>query len=82
MAARSVDLNFGRQGEGHTVALLGEGANFLVRAGLLSPELVAREANHGEVIVFRMKALEVSILAGQTARTGHVDHQQAATVGR
>ena len=52
-----------------------------MRAGLLRPELVAWEADDGEVIVFSVETLEIGILPGQATGAGHVDHQQASAVG-
>ncbi len=52
-----------------------------MRAGLLRAELVAWEADDGEVIVFSVETLEIGILPGQATGAGHVDHQQASAVG-
>ena len=81
MAVRTVDVHLHRQGEGDAIALFGEGANLLMRARLLRPELVAWEADDGEVVVFSVETLEIGILPGQATGAGHVDHQQASTVG-
>ena len=81
MTVRTVDVHLRRQGEGDAIALFGEGANLLMRAGLLRPELVAWEADDGEVVVFSVETLEIGILPGQATGAGHVDHQQASAVG-
>ena len=81
VTVRTVDVHLRRQGEGDAIALFGEGANLLMRAGLLRAELVAWEADDGEVIVFGVETLEIGILPGQATGAGHVDHQQASAVG-
>ena len=76
-AVRAVDVNFRHQREGDAVFRGGELAYFVVRSGLLSSELVAGEANNGQVVVLLVEVLQACVLRRSATGAGDVDHQPA-----
>src|ERR1041385_3887760 len=72
------DVQFVEEREGHAVFAGAEFLDFLVRARLLRPEVVARESQHGQalVLVFLVQSLEALVLRSEAALGGHVDDEQ------
>ena len=79
LAVRAVHVRFGHQWKTHAVLGSGELANLLVCTGLLRTELIARKADHGQVIVCFVKGLQSGILRRSPARAGHVHDQPACS---
>ena len=82
---RTVDVDFLHQGEGHAVVEAAELGDLLVGAGLLMCELVAREAEDDQPLVFVLlvESFQPVVLRGETALGGGVDnHEDLAAVLR
>jgi hypothetical protein len=54
---------------------LTELADFLVRARVLIAELVAREAEDGDVVMVVVERTQTCVLRGEASTTRDVDHQ-------
>src|SRR5207253_3077647 len=78
VAAGPVYLELAAQGEAHVVGAAAEGGDFRFAPRLLRGELIAGEADHGEVLVpqLPLQLLEARILRSQTAAAGHVHRQR------
>src|SRR5207248_1513808 len=78
VAAGPVYLELAAQGEAHVVGAAAEGGDFRFAPRLLRGELIAGEADHGEVLVpqLPLQLLEDRILRSQTAAAGHVHGQR------
>ena len=74
----AVDIGLGHQREGHAVVQAAELSDLVIGAGLLSGELVAREADDHEtlVLIFLIKGLQAVVLRGETALGCCVDYHQ------
>jgi hypothetical protein len=83
MRARPVDLDLLRHREGHAVGGGAELGDLLGGAGLLTHELVARDADHGEPAlgVLLVQRLERAVLRREPALAGDVHHQSRLAGG-
>ena len=74
----AIHIDLGEHVELDTVVHFAELLDLVVRAGFLSAELVAREAEYGQalVFVFGVHGLQLLILGRQPAFAGHVNDQQ------
>ena len=74
----AVDLNFRKQREIDAVIHIAERLDFVVVAGLLVAELIAREAENFEaaVVVSGVELLQSLVLRGEAALAGGVDDEQ------
>jgi hypothetical protein len=71
----TVDLDLGEHRERHAVLRCGELQDLRIGARLLSPELVAREAEHDEVVVVVMERTQTCVLGGEASTAGDVDDE-------
>ena len=55
LTVRTVHVRFGHEWKAHVVLRSGKVADFCVRARLLRAKLIARETNHGQVVVCFVK---------------------------
>src|SRR5271168_371545 len=86
---RAVDLDFRRQGEGHSIGECTEALNLGGRAGLLRAELIAGKSHHGEILIrellvefFETRVLRrIPALAGDVHRQGHLAAQCTEKIG-
>jgi len=78
ISLRPVDVDPGRQREGHRIVQRTERADLRGVARLLRAKLVAREADHHQApgTVLLPQALQPGVLRREAAPAGHVDQQQ------
>ena len=78
VTALAVDVDLLEHRERDAVGARAERGDLLRRARLLTTELVAREAEHGEALVAvgALQALEPLVLRGEPALRGHVDDER------
>ena len=73
----TVDVALGHQRKGDVELGRRELADFLVGAGFLGTELIAREANDGQVVVCFVEGLKTCVLRSGAASAGDVDDHPA-----
>src|SRR5690349_8442404 len=84
MRIRTVDFDLLEQREAHAVFERTEVADLFRVSGLLVPELVAGETQHGEaaVLVGAIQLFESFVLRGEAALAGDVDDQHRVAAPR
>ena len=80
MATGPVDLELGGQREGDAEAFVCEGTYLLMGTGFLSAELIAGDANDGEIVGGCMQPLQSIILACEATCTGDIHHQHPTSI--
>src|SRR5574344_328201 len=74
----SVDINFGKNGEGNAVIQCAESLDFLISAWFLVGKLIAWKSHYLESLipVFFMQCFQRRILLGVTAFAGYINNQE------
>src|SRR5882724_2283169 len=78
MAIGPIDIELRAHRKSHIELGLAELHDLLLRAGLLRPELIARETDDGEVLVLQLplQFLQAVILRRESAAAGYIDRKR------
>ena len=72
---RPVHLDLGEQGEVHIVLGGGEFEDLVIGARFLGAELIARKAENGDAVTFRLEGTQTCVLRREASLAGEVDDQ-------